>query len=82
MFLIEHGLFLFTFLDILDIMFHMIGKILCKIGMHRWVIKTEWIPSLYADIVTRFLQIATCRRCGLKQVLVDDHYDPKTGEPV
>ena len=78
----EHGLFLFTFLDKFDIMLHMIGKILCKIGIHSCVASTKFFPHIHAKIVTRFLSTYTCRRCGKVISSVDYHYDPETGEPV
>lgn len=63
-------------------MFHMIGKLLCKIGFHNWIHERVYLPSIYAKIVTRFSLIKTCKRCGKRIILVDYHYDPKTGEPV
>ena len=60
----------------------MIKKLLCKINYHSWIHDTNFYPSIEAKIVTRFSIIRQCSWCGKKEVLIDYHYDPETGEPL
>ncbi len=41
-----------------------IMKILCILGLHDWQFYEEWYPSFDAPIITRWLHVITCRRCG------------------
>lgn len=60
----------------------MINKILCKIGLHSWRIKTEFFPNFSAPIVTRMLTTRICIRCKKMETLQDFRFDKKTGEPM
>jgi hypothetical protein len=42
----------------------MLGKLLCKLGVHDTVFSCAYLPSIDADIVTDFIYHANCRRCG------------------
>lgn len=52
---------------------------LCRLRIHSWFVDTRWEPSFYADIVTRALTTATCRRCGECKVLMDARFDEQSG---
>ena len=42
----------------------MIGKILCRLGLHRTVFKATYLPSIDAEIITDFITQVKCLRCG------------------
>ena len=67
----------------------MIKKLLCKIGIHTWIIKKKYYPNticstvrwIDAPPVIQFLVTRTCERCGKYEILQDDRFD-KSGEPL
>ena len=41
----------------------MLGKFLCKIGVHDSSIIATWIPSISAEILEEYKFTAVCNRC-------------------
>lgn len=56
-------------------------NILCLLGLHRWNYKMEWIPSIHAKIVTRFILHSWCERCNKTDDIVHN-FDLITGVPI
>lgn len=42
----------------------MLGKLLCKLGLHDWHGGSRFYPDFYAKIITRFETRFECERCG------------------
>ena len=49
----------------------MIGKLMCKLGLHSTSYEDKWTPSITAKVVTDFEQTHTCRRC--KKITAHTH---------
>ena len=50
----------------------MIGKLLCKIGLHRW----QWGVKFFDD---RYHRGDACKRCGARRVCITRHPPPVPG---
>lgn len=59
----------------------MLGKILCKLGIHQWLDDTCWYPSFDAPIITRYEGRLVCGRCGKVDEVIFT-YDEVTGQPL
>ena len=42
----------------------MARNLLCAIGFHKIFMKEKWIPNISDPIITDFIQIHSCQRCG------------------
>jgi len=56
-------------------------KIFCFLFGHNTITITEFHPSIYAKVVTKFVVRAKCKRCG--ETWYDEtNYDPITGRQI
>lgn len=51
------------------------GRLLCFIGLHKWLCWERWEPSMDAPIVTSCQMGATCERCARKRIDIDYTYE-------
>ena len=56
--------------------------LLCKLGFHKWIYFPLYDPSINAKIITYFMLSRTCIRCRIRHVVLEQHFDPKTGVPI
>jgi hypothetical protein len=49
--------------------------ILCLLGLHDWLRRDEWEPSIDAPVVTLLRQTMTCARCGEERIH-ESHFPP------
>lgn len=54
-----------------------INKILCKLGIHDLEFENEWYPNFSAKIVTKWVHITRCRRCGYEDIHTWDYEEWK-----
>lgn len=51
------------------------------LGFHDWHTAETWIPNFSAPIITRWIYIQRCKRCG-KDETTDVSFDERTGQPL
>ena len=53
---------------------------LCKLGLHKWILKDVWLPSFSAEIVTDVITDVTCKWCGKVKSHTHLVWNQETGE--
>lgn len=48
---------------------------LCRLGLHPFVPRQLWEPSISAEIVRHWRAWSECTRCGVEKDVLDLHWD-------